>query len=505
MKKTITLFLAASAFLANAQDGTLDGSFGNNGVMEHSVFAEFVDMKVDYYNKAVALGKNENGIPILVRFNADGSLDTTFDEDGIKEIDFGNDDETPASFCIFDNGGPSLYGYLVASSKTGAIARILNDGSFAAGFGNNGIYTYHDFPAFRLAYVNYDWANYKIIVCRSDGGYFDSAGGKIYRMNTNGTPDTSFNGGNPVNFYFNAGNTIIPSSIQSDDDGNIYVSGYYPSNYQTAVAKFSTGGVRDWSFSPSSASSTLPGYLFDAMNNTSYSYGSSWSGASEQMTVRKHNIAGNSDSGFGTGGTALIEIPDAYYGNVLSLTPHDYGNGVKIIAAGRTREQSSSAMANITVARLNADGSVDTTFGTSGITSVPTGLSSYTLAVASAVDYENGKLYIMGQTGAASAGRHEGSLAVGAVTLSRLNLESILSVKEEAVKKPAAYPNPAHGTLYFSEPLNGITIYDATGRVIKSYAGTNGHVDIAGLSKGNYIVKGETEAGERFNVKFVKL
>ena len=503
MKTKLLLLAFLLSFTAKAQDGILDTSFGTNGTMDLSFFSDFVDMKTDYYGKVVALGKNTSGIPILVRFNSDGSLDTTFDSDGIKEIDFGNTDETPASFCIFDNG--TGWGYLVTSSKSGKIARILDNGSFSSTFGTNGIYTYSA-SSNPISFVNYDWENYKIIICQSNSDYFSSTGGTIYRLNPNGTPDTTFNNGNPVNFYFNS-SIVIPTSIQSDGEGSIYISGYYATTSYICVAKFTTAGTRVWSYNPSATGNTVPGYFIDAVDNTSYSFGSSWSESVDQMTVRKHNAAGNGlDTSFGTNGSAFITVPNAYYANIKSIAGQYSDDDFKIIIAGRSREQSSSAMANITVARLNSDGSLDTSFGTNGITSVPTNLSSYTLHVASAIDYETGKLYIMGKTGEASAGRQsqQSTLTTVPVSLSKLNLSSLLSVSDITKNIITIYPNPTQNILHFSQPLKEITVYDLSGKLIKTQKELSEKLNVNDLPKGIYILSGVDKSGNKFNQKFVK-
>lgn len=510
MKTRLLLLTFLFSFVVNAQDGTLDTSFGTNGMIDYSaLFSEFVDMKTDYYSKVVALGKNSDGIPILVRFNQDGSLDTTFDEDGIKVIDFGNEDETPASFCIFDNS--TGWGYLVASSMSGKIARILNDGSFAPTFGTNGIYAYNEsthstYPAF----VEYDWANYKIVVFSANGTDISASGGSLYRINPVGTPDTTFNNGNPVSFYFYTGYTIIPNGISTDDDGNIYASGYWLVNNQPYVAKFSTTGIWDNSYTLSGNLIDTSGYFFNGIDNTSYVYGSSWQSAVNRMTIRKHTPTGSSDTSFGTDGSAYIEVPgEPYYANVksiaLSYSGEDYEVS-KIILAGRTREQSSSSMASITVTAINPDGSLDTSFGTNGFTTVPTNLSSYTLPVASAVDYETGKLYVMGVTGAGASGRAEAvSAETKTISFYRLNFDSMLSVQEQSVEKSIQiFPNPVSETLNFSEELSNIQLFDITGRTIKSYDGISDKIDVSTLSNGNYILKGETESGEQFSIKFIK-
>lgn len=82
--------------------------------------------------------------------------------------------------------------------------------------------------------------------------------------------------------------------------------------------------------------------------------------------------------------------------------------------------------------------------------------------------------------------------------------QGILSAEEFSKPSFKLYPNPVSETLNFSQNLKDITIYDLTGRTIKSFTGNRDKIDVSGLSNGNYILKGETESGERFNVKFVK-
>lgn len=79
-----------------------------------------------------------------------------------------------------------------------------------------------------------------------------------------------------------------------------------------------------------------------------------------------------------------------------------------------------------------------------------------------------------------------------------------LSVQDETQHTISVYPSPVKDTLYFSEKLKDVTIYDLTGRLIKSYNGNYDKIDVSDIAKGNYILKGETESGEKFNTKFVK-
>jgi uncharacterized delta-60 repeat protein len=74
-------------------DGSLDTAFGSEGkvvvdVGDYDSFATSIAIQSD--GKIVVGGTI--GDFVLVRFNADGSLDTTFDSDGIVTTEFGGDD-----------------------------------------------------------------------------------------------------------------------------------------------------------------------------------------------------------------------------------------------------------------------------------------------------------------------------------------------------------------------------------------------------------------------------
>lgn len=495
MKTKITYLLLLLSILFNAQDGTLDTTFGTNGKIDFSIFSSFVDMKIDYNNKIVALGKSTTGIPILVRFNLDGSLDTSFDSDGIKEINFGNNNETPTSFCIYDYNSAS-FGYIVSSSLDGIIAKINDDGTFAT-FGTNGLYTYNSNPGnYNYSNVTYDYTTGKILVC-----YYNSSSylTSVYKILPTGINDASFNAGNPISFYLLSGYDVAPNAINTDDNGNIYVSGaqLYFGGYDTYVRKFSSNGSIDYSYTNTSGGSSgrsysYPGYVFDASNNTSYTFGTN---GNYKMMITKKTANGLADTTFGTSSVALVDFTDTYYDNVKSITGHEFGSSIKIILAGRTRAQASSSIANISLARIDANGVLDTTFGTAGYTSVATNQSSYTQNLGTAIDYNNGKLYVMGLS----------STLPVLISLYRFNLDSILSSNAfELSNKPTFFPNPTTSNITFSKEINSLEIVDITGKKVKSFENVNVVFDVSNLETGIYILKGKTIEGDIFNEKLVK-
>lgn len=82
--------------------------------------------------------------------------------------------------------------------------------------------------------------------------------------------------------------------------------------------------------------------------------------------------------------------------------------------------------------------------------------------------------------------------------------EEALSTTEQELIPVKIYPNPVSETLNFSKSLKDITIYDLTGRTIKSFTGNQDKIDVSTLSNGNYFLKGETLIGNFITKQFIK-
>ena len=110
------------------------------------------------------------------------------------------------------------------------------------------------------------------------------------------------------------------------------------------------------------------------------------------------------------------------------------------------------------------------------------------------IDYENGKLYVMGFS------------ATGIVSLYRFNLqEAILSTTQTAsLNKITFSPNPTTSNITFTQEINSLEVFDLTGKKIKSFENTNTTFDVSGLEKGMYLLKGKTVNGDEFNEKLIK-
>jgi uncharacterized delta-60 repeat protein len=125
-------------------NGTLDTSFDSDGKVTTDIgsgdIAQSVAIQTD--GKIVAAGYSNNGSNVdftLVRYNTDGTLDTTFDSDGKVTTAIGSGTDQARSVAIQSDGK------IVAAGFTGemggedvALVRYNTDGSLDTNFGTGG-------------------------------------------------------------------------------------------------------------------------------------------------------------------------------------------------------------------------------------------------------------------------------------------------------------------------------------------------------------------------------
>jgi len=135
-------------------DGSLDNTFGNNGVQTTNYFPE---ANYEEYNlnfgrsvaiqndgKIVAGGYYEYGrretdyVLALGRYNQNGSLDSSFSEDGMQILS--RNDYIITSIALQTNGKIVVAGYIRRDMNNDfALFRYNNDGNIDSSFGTNGI------------------------------------------------------------------------------------------------------------------------------------------------------------------------------------------------------------------------------------------------------------------------------------------------------------------------------------------------------------------------------
>jgi uncharacterized delta-60 repeat protein len=129
--------------------GTLDSSFGSNGVVSMPPFHFISSVAVQPNGKIVAGGGTPLNSPFdfaVFRFNSDGSPDLSFDQDGIISTPISKDYDAVRSIVIQADGKIVAGGWSNNGSNNDfAFARYNSDGSLDVSFGGGGGKTTVDF------------------------------------------------------------------------------------------------------------------------------------------------------------------------------------------------------------------------------------------------------------------------------------------------------------------------------------------------------------------------
>ena len=224
-------------------DGTLDSDFGLNGIVTkriNTLYSEATSIEIQEDGKILAGGLSGIGghVFALVRLNSDGKSDTTFSNDGVVTTSVGKIEGQTINSSISEIKSISVQkdekiiacGYCTNGVSGGAIAkdfalvRYNSDGSVDSTFGNDGIVM--------TSISNLDDIGYSVKV-QDDGkiiagGYTNSDDDEDYaivRYNSDGSLDSTFGtNGITVNNFGTAANII--KSILIQEDGNIIAAGY---------------------------------------------------------------------------------------------------------------------------------------------------------------------------------------------------------------------------------------------------------------------------------------
>lgn len=246
--------LAAIARYNN--DGTLDITFGDNGIITMPYIANaagssFNSVQIQADGRIVAAGSivtNGSGKILLARFNTDGSLDNTFGTNGLVITQTAHM-SVAKSLIIQPDQSLVIGGFAQASGPAKfLVARYTPTGSLDNSFGSNGITTTAiDQSNLSIAYSIALQSDGKIVAAGT--GQFDGYSAFVLaRYTTNGLLDTSFNVTGIVQTLVD--NYSFAQNVLVQDDGKIVPTGISTGNTNGAFAtiRYNTDGSLDTTF-----------------------------------------------------------------------------------------------------------------------------------------------------------------------------------------------------------------------------------------------------------------
>jgi uncharacterized delta-60 repeat protein len=183
-------------------NGTIDDSFGSNGivVVRHFVEGNGATSAALQTDGKILVGGTVNTKPgakaAVFRFNSNGALDSSFDNDGVVVTSLGTSHDRVGALILRGSGKIVAVGTSVVSKENVihyALIGFNQDGSLDQGFGSGGISRAGN-PATGIVRGAAEQPDGKIVVVGSKNMTTDGSivGFQTARFNSNGSPDASF-------------------------------------------------------------------------------------------------------------------------------------------------------------------------------------------------------------------------------------------------------------------------------------------------------------------------
>lgn len=243
-------------------DGRLDPTFDNDGrrIVDSGVEDRIQAVAIQRDGKIVVAGySNELGADdiLVMRFNANGSLDSSFHNDGRVIINGPGNDRAQA-IALHEPGGKIVVaGYIGATGNNDfRIVRLNANGSLDSQFAGNGQTSIRGFGGDdrALAVALQPIGQEKKIVVAGYTNVLDANDFAVARLNANGALDSSFNGSGRLIISDRGDNRVQAVAVQADavdeKDRKIVLAGYTNAsgNNDFALVRLNTDGNLDGTF-----------------------------------------------------------------------------------------------------------------------------------------------------------------------------------------------------------------------------------------------------------------
>lgn len=516
MKKLSLIVLMLITFsFAKAQQavpGEFDYEFGDYGL----VFEELNNLSVFLTGKSsLALQSDGKSVVftqysdggraeiLLMRHNTDGTIDTSYGENGyVHMAPIGNTDFYSFDSKIVENDNMLILAYTYAYPEGGNmfLMKVDSDGNVVSSFGNNGYVTYNKQANWVLVPRSLAIQEDGKIIVGGEYGEYDY-GSCILRFTADGQLDTTFGDNGMVlhESYDSNGWQVmaVGESVSVGPDGRIYLSGWevtpdeeWGSPYSSKiicvdqngdfVTTFGDNGVWEYSFSEVIDFINACKVMDDGkllFAGSVETYNEIQGEPIYSVLVARLNPDGTFDTTFGNNGYTMAQCIENSCNYCHEMAVADNG---EIYLAGYVWQD----LKDMLIGAFNADGTLNTNFGENGFDHITFGGNKTSTATDIAVQ-DDGKIVAIGHY------EHEDTFAD--YLLVRLQTSESLAVEENTVACDIyTYPNPAVNEVRFVNLENECTanVYDAMGRlVMRETVSAESTLNVSQLTSGNYFVE----------------
>ncbi|MBK8701730.1 MAG: hypothetical protein IPN29_20090 [Saprospiraceae bacterium] len=476
------LFIYDQAIVS--QNYILDPAFGDNGIIVKALGSYGVCRAsvLQPDEKLVLTGNSSfglaNGDITLLRYNSDGTLDKTFNYDGIVTESFSGYGNAARDVVVQQDGNILVCGNVEKNPAGGdptniCVVRYKSSGQLDNNFGKSGkvslaVGKYHDSaegmalqPDGKIVLAGYSDQN---VIAPS----YETRAFAIVRLNADGSPDESFSGDGKLVIDVSefAGNEA--RSVAIDNMGRIVAGGFaYAGKDAFALVRVKSYGVPDASFGQNGKVVTKVNNFDNEITKIKIqpdgkilAVGFAREGTSvlsdKEAVVVRYNENGSLDNGFGEKGKAIIKIS----GDQI-LSDVDIDSSGNIIVCGYSKAPA-TYINHMMIIRMKTDGSLDSSFASNGV--LISDFNFITEAKSIKIQ-ENGKLVVSGWC--VQAGTYKVFVArfISSVVSTKNNSEEISSVEIS--------PNPVEEKTSISFYLKRndtvtITLLDENGKQIQT-------------------------------------
>lgn len=355
--------------------GMIDTGFGSSGHVTtdfggNDLISAPAGIAIQADGKIVAAGQGSAGLDFLVaRYGADGSLDPSFNGTGTVATNLVGTDRGYA--VAIQPDGKILVGGRAGSKP--AIVRYNDDGTLDTSFGSGGISVLN-------AVSSNQGDKFLDLAIQSDGMIVGAVNGDfsnqltVVRLTSGGGLDPGFSGDGIADIDFQASATEFAHAVKIQADGKIVVVGrvtHSPTDGSPdiALARLTSAGALDTGFGSGGKVQTALGATEGANDVAFQSDGKIVIGSQSLVNdaaLLRYTTAGVLDPTFGVSGVATpgFGVNSAIFS--IEVTTTD-----KIVAA------MPYLSSDFSVAQFESDGTLDGSFGTSGIGSHDVGSNDF--------------------------------------------------------------------------------------------------------------------------------